>query len=338
MKRINLNLDHALNEKLKILFKLGFSFEENSSGTDKNRLLESTAIYDFSDKIQFKLLYKTVDYYDSFHRGSDSLKLDCRLLIDASQLFSFNLNLYEIRNDYDYIPLTMSFTYNRKMEIPVYRITRQGKLEGYVLNKLNNEPVSDVLVRLGPYVSISDIYGRYQFNGLDFGDYQLYINTSYSNTELVYEKTQPLNINLSEYKTAERNLYLYPEAYISGNLLKYHFERNFVGDGSDSVLSAAYVRPEALSDIIITLQNGDDIRKTVSDVYGNFTFPALYPGKWNLIIENESLPFDHFVNKNNINIDVESAYQYNFDFKILPEIKSIHFIDSGVIETDSIGE
>ncbi|MDD5713223.1 MAG: carboxypeptidase-like regulatory domain-containing protein, partial [Smithellaceae bacterium] len=230
--------------------------------------------------------------------------------------------------------------------IPVSRKMTLAVVEGHVVSELDGRPLAEVLVTLNGFSAVTDREGRFRFNSVIPGAYYLNVDLSAVGKGLVPCREMPLPIEAAGGRDVDLELPVTKAASLSGQLRMYRFENGhddrpparelFVGeDGRGSSLgspTSTIVAAACLSDTIVELRQGDEVKRRLTDSQGRFCFEELRPGKWSLAVEDGKIPGNYYLEQSPCEVTLAPGDREERPLKILPRKRTIQFLqEEGVL-------
>ena len=84
---------------------------------------------------------------------------------------------------------------------------------------------------------------------------------------------------------------------------------------------------EGLANVVVELQSEIETLRCVTDSNGSFFFEELRPGKWRLRIYEKDIPPYHYVEENNLNLNLEPGEAKELFIKVLPVERPVTIIE-----------
>jgi len=283
---------------------------------------------ELSGRIGLSAIYRTVNSRRSYYVGSDNLALSLDIAFPSQSDMIVTAEYGPDRNSGSPEDVKVTVEFSSPFPIPVSIKKNIGKIEGKVTDAESGAAVPDVVLRLGERVAATDSFGRYAFHSLAPGTYRLYIDPASLPDNYVPAESMPLEVTVSD-TLAEENIRITRAAYVSGRVVLYRFDRNYRWLGGEK--GAAYVDPEGISGVLLTLESPQGVVRALTGEEGDFVFPPLRPDTWVLNVPPNIVPDAHFPAKDRYEIVLEPGGREDISIKIFPKVRQIKFIDEGTV-------
>jgi len=142
----------------------------------------------------------------------------------------------------------------------------------------------------------------------------------------------PFKVDVSGGKETVIQLRVTEAALISGRILAFNPQDEYrgimVNNDEPRVLKA-----QGVPDVRVELNNGLEIRHSITDERGYFEFQEVYPGRAVVTVSVAGIPQNYCLLEDKSEVDLDPAGRSNMLFKFLPQERSIK-----ILETDEIVE
>ena len=162
----------------------------------------------------------------------------------------------------------VSLKYTWDFGIPLEKQAPKGYVYGQI-ERINDKPAKGIILFLNGKTAVTDENGKFRFKSMPLGKYPLLIDQSTLNLhEITKKETLPIVEILSE-----TDQYVHLELVQSGTIhgaieIKNNFPRTRL------------ISYKNISNLLIEIKNGKEIRRTFTDDKGKFSFKDLRPGNW----------------------------------------------------------
>ena len=258
-------------------------------------------------------------------------------LFDASvdHVFPFNhrLQFHVRRSSLSGAPVQTSaaLDYGIPLAVPLGRVSATGTLTGRLLDAVGSG-IAGVLVSLGATGAVTDDHGYFVFVDLAPGPYFLSIDRSTMGLQHITTVPLPMEVRVIGAEETKLELRVIKGAMLRGSL------RVFDLDESGGQATGHLVERESKGDasVVAELSNGLEVLRRTSDSRGRFEFTDLRPGRWTLIIEERTLPAEHYIEPRREEIEITEGGSHTTEVRVLPRRKVIRIIqEGGVLGVDS---
>ena len=204
------------------------------------------------------------DSYDS-----DSIRLTYDYTFNNGATFGASIS----NNQFNFNDKELSYllAFSIPFDTPLYRYNNIGSLDGKVIDKVTERPVSNAIVEFAGQYAVTDQTGAYRFNAVREGEYS--ITTNLSKTKLdnyIAEDTLQQRITLSANNTTTHTIKLFQGAGISGRVQAYKVSSgSLVFDSKADDLVASGGIPNLLV-TLVSRESDDKLYKVLTSEGGVF--------------------------------------------------------------------
>lgn len=92
--------------------------------------------------------------------------------------------------------------------------------------------------------------------------------------------------------------------------------------------------PTGIADVLVELSNTQETLRRITDQKGGFLFESVRPGVWHMKVYDHNIPTYHYIETAEQDISLEPGQSQEITIRVLPTVREIKFIDSGVIQPD----
>jgi hypothetical protein len=310
----------------------------------------------FNEKLSGSLFYDAgnINYYDvrpwrSIYGGSLNYRFSTRGcleffaqkvnqnpdMVDLTQV-SFNYT-YTFRNLHKFQAMAQYFNYKKHysndtmflisysipLSVPINRRSDVGNLSGVVYNPCNQSVVSGALVRCAERYTTTGPDGRFNFACLPLGKFRADLEQLPG--DLISKESEDSFVEIMGAENASMNLAVVPACSIKGVITIYEF-KDMIALIKNPELSPEVVPLQGVSNVTVAIsrENGTEIYSQTTNIKGEFYFPKLRPGNWQIKVFTEQLPPLYHLDVNNLIIEIEPGEQQILSFKIIPQTPKVY--------------
>jgi uncharacterized protein (DUF2141 family) len=227
------------------------------------------------------------------------------------------------------------------LDIAVGKNTSIGAIKGTVFDADNdNAPLADVIILMNGKATMTDKSGRFTIANISPGKYALNIDRRTIGVRKVTSCQMPLEVTVSGGEITSVEIGVMEGCRLAGKLIPSVSAAKFEKKIDDEVSLAGIeefkrnTEANKLSNIVVELeQNGEVVRRITSK--GEYQFLGLKPGKYSYRIYRDNLPENADFAEPEGTIELRSGQDKQLDFKVVPRMKSIEFIDEGEVDVIS---
>ncbi|MCL6614526.1 MAG: carboxypeptidase-like regulatory domain-containing protein [Firmicutes bacterium] len=133
----------------------------------------------------------------------------------------------------------------------------------------------------------------------------------------------PFEITIQEGEEKEIAVGVVRSASLAGRIARFGPEER----GLLNEKGAPLLEKEGLANVVVELQSEIETLRCVTDSNGSFFFEELRPGKWRLRIYEKDIPPYHYVEENNLNLNLEPGEAKELFIKVLPVERPVTIIE-----------
>lgn len=330
-ERMNTTLDIAAGELGDIKSSLGFTYRD----ADSAKVPYSDFALSWSKKLDSRTgvsaAYRTVNSGRSFYLGADSLSLKINMLFPDQSNLAVTATYGPSRQSGSSEDFSVTVGYASPLQIPVSVKKNTGRIEGKVTDAETGRALADVLLRIGGSVAATDPFGHYQFHSLFPGVHRLYIDPASLPSGFVPVESMPMEI-VTDGSTVEKNILVTKASTIKGRIIVFRFDQNYAQTRIDA--APAYVDPQGMAGVLLTVEGPGGSRKALSGDDGTFMFPPLRQGRWTLKVPASAIQEGAFAEKTSFEFNLGPGQTDEFTIKIYPKARQIRFIDQGTVSEE----
>ncbi len=222
-----------------------------------------------------------------------------------------------MKNQKNTVEFLLSYTI--PWRVPIRKNRSIGHIKGKVFYEQDKEiPASNLVIHCAGKKTISDNKGEFSFSSLKPGQYSLFAEEK----ELVTTSPSPLPVEVVGGESSNVRICFEHPALLSGSIPIYDKE-------DETLLLKGH-----LDGAIITLESAflKERRVTTTDYLGGFRFEKLRPGRWILKVHPEKKPPYHYLEEEELLLDIFPGEEKSITINMLPIKREIRMIDSGTIE------
>jgi len=330
-ERMNTALNITAGEIGDITASLGFTFRDAESTKAPYSDVALTWEKKLNSRTGVSATYRTVNSERSFYQGADNLSLKLNMLFPDQSNLAVTATYGPSRISGSREDFSVTIGYSSPLQIPVSVKKNTGRVEGKVTDAETGRAMPDVLLRIGSSVAATDPFGHYQFHSLFPGVHRLYIDPASLPSGYIPVENMPLEI-ISESSTIEKNILTTKASTIKGRIIVFRFDQNYAQTRIDA--APAYVDPQGMTGVLLTVEGPGGSRKALSADDGTFMFPPLMQGRWTLKVPASAIKEGAFAEKTSFEFNLGPGQTDELTIKIYPKARQIRFIDQGTVSED----
>lgn len=269
----SLTLAYTPSEK----FNMGFNIESSQASNGRASSSSLELGYGLNATVRFTENQILSGYWRHSQGNIDNLQLNYNHTFNKGVTIGASVSTENIsaNNDLSYL-----FKISVPFDTPLYKYKNIGSLQGKVLTKDLNVPVSNTIIGIAGQYAVTDINGNYRFKAIKEGKYPLSTNltkTNLNNFLIENEQQQTTIVNANKIKT--HNITLAPGTGINGQVLSYTVSKgSILQNNNDELKPSSGV--EGLLVILESPDNPEIEHKALTSEGGFFSFKGIKAGKW----------------------------------------------------------
>lgn len=208
-------------------------------------------------------------------------------------------------------------SYTIPFSMPVCRRNDIGDLSGTVFDTNNHRGVAGATISCDQFRTTTDRDGRFYFKCLPKNSYTPRLEFLPDDLIALNKDDRPVDI-----PGGGEGCYAIPvveSCCIKGSLVHYEFTDLFALMTDPAKCEQRQVGGLEGVTIAISLNDDQEIYSTTTNIKGEFCFPKLRPGHWQIRIHSELLPPLHDLNFNDLIVEMSPKEERNIDFKLMPQ-------------------
>jgi hypothetical protein len=208
----------------------------------------------------------------------------------------------------------VSLVYTWRPQIPLVKKKNLGTVTGFIRND-GVKNIANIRVLLNGRSGVTGKNGFFEFKNVYPGKYYLMLDKSTTGLHDVPATDLPIEINVEAGLIQNVEFGLTTGASINGTVQLQKPESQV------SILEDE----QPLGPVVLELRGGTTIMRQVTDEEGNFAFTDLRPGNWKVRIISSSVPKNHFLEKEFLDLALDPGENKNVVFRIFEKEKNIRF-------------
>ena len=243
-------------------------------------------------------------------------------------------------------PDDYTLSYSLPLGIPVGKRRRVGTIQGriYDAQKPDQPGLADAILTAGGATVVTNARGEFSFPALAPGSYSLSVDSGAAGQGRVICDKLPLMVEVKGGEVTHVQIATVAAAQVRGSVLVMPAAGGDGGsDGPSVVGSGASAagpsarEPVGLANVLVELNNGTEVHRTITDGGGRFLFEGIRPGEWTLKVYGGTLPPYHRLEQETLKLKLEPAQVAEATFHVLPIVRKIKMMDGGSLQAEAPG-
>jgi hypothetical protein len=321
-------------------------FDEDSSFTgeqERSITYGMNANYRFTEKTSLDFTIQTNDFRSSTQSDRDFLQARLAHIFPNDNEMSVLARHTRYKTGMYDDETSMMVQYKIPFGIRLGKKKSIGSLQGSILDAQTSTPYSDCVLTLNGLNAVTDETGNFIFPSVHPGDYYLNVDTARLSAKRVPDMKTPIEVSIKGAEMSIIDINLVEPASISGQLFVYGYQgrqtaegqteksgSQFVIEGSDQDRQTqTLVKEKPYSNAIIEIKSDDgEIKRTITNRKGNFTFHEIRPRRWTLTIYTDNIPEYHVLEKTTFQFDLLPGGTKDLSARIIPQKRTIKIINA----------
>ncbi|MEA1987181.1 MAG: hypothetical protein U9N76_06810 [Candidatus Marinimicrobia bacterium] len=272
--------------------------------------------------------YNTFQYLDETNYDYHSMNFNISQRLFNNHIISLRSRYYLHEDPNKNNMFDMVVDYSLPINVPIHKKKNVGEMYGQIVNAKTGKPIENIIISINGASTVTDKKGIYKFKYLSIGQYFFNINTINIGENLIpINYSYPKIIKIVNGERKRLDIKLTKALSFSGKVVVY----KEVERGALTVSNKAEYRVDyPLSNSIVELKRGGELKKVITNHNGVFKFTELVSGEWTLSVRENDIPKGYYSNKKHYSIDVQSQNKSKiFEIKVLPKSRKINIIEDG---------
>jgi hypothetical protein len=249
---------------------------------------------------------------------------------ELSQI-SFNLN-HTFKNGHDLYISAQYFhykthypndalflvSYTIPFSTPVGERTDIGSLDGYVYDVWRECPIPQAIVNCNGTQASTDSEGYFTLPYMPVGDKALKIDVLPA--DLIPLQVDLQMVELNSGTSNQAIIPVIPAGTLKGQIKLYRHEElvEYLGDTLEEAQQRKLIDLGGIEGIRVILSNEKEAYVSTTNSKGQYQFPKVRPGQWNLVVATDSVLDLHELDMNDLIIDIMPGEKKEISFRALP--------------------
>jgi hypothetical protein len=220
---------------------------------------------------------------------------------------------------------TTRVAYNMPLSLPIGKSRTRGRVVGRVYDAETGAGIANALVKVGDRSALTDDQGRVSFGSLAPSRYPVFVDLGSRQSGGVGFEQGAMEVAARAGETSEIGVRVTHLGKVRGKLQLYEVVLGAPLLAGDSVRLR---KANGLGGVIVTLMNGSEERRVISDSSGWFEIADARPGLWRIVVPSAQLPPLHFVQGDSVRVvDLQAGGTQTIELNIMPKQRKILPLD-----------
>ena len=239
------------------------------------------------------------------------------------------------RGIYDDANLMVS--YSMPIDLPVGRRTDVATVRGRIFDETTGRGFSNVVLKLGQTVAVSNPDGYFSFPAVKAKDYELKVVGGSIPTGMIPNCTLPIAVNPRWDDSCPIDLPYIEGASIAGQVQLFApaaellpsqtFRGRSAGFGQQPDISREDLKPSGgIARVLVTITDGEETMRRVTNPNGDFQFVGLKPGTWTVSLLRDGLPENATPIEDSYTFELEPGEGAEANFRVEQRIRRMRML------------
>lgn len=284
-----------------------------------------------------------------------SHQFNLKLVYDLQNESSWMLTLRQL-NGSSYRDSAVVVIYTRPWDLPLSRKRNIGVLMGKIFDveAPGQAGFPRAIVTVNGASTATDGNGEFKFNCLPPGNYSVSVEQGSIGLNRVTQVKLPLVVAVKGEETAHVRIPIIRSAQLLGKVAEFAYRptenapsaastkpvslssNNIYLEGlggtrrSDEV-DRPVVEKDGIANVLMELTNGTETLRRLTDAKGSFSLEGLRPGRWHLKVYDDNLPPYHYLEAQDVDIELKAGAAESVVVRVLPKLRPIKIIEQGTM-------
>jgi hypothetical protein len=220
---------------------------------------------------------------------------------------------------------TTRIAYNIPLNLPIGKSRTRGRVVGRVYDAETGAGISNAFVKVGDHSALTDEDGRVSFGGMAPNRYPVFVDLGSRQSGGVGFEQGALEVAARAGETSEIGVRVTHLGHLRGKLQLYEAVAGAPLLAGDSVRLR---KSHGLAGVVVTVMNGAEERRVLSDSSGWFEVSDARPGMWRIVIPSSQLPALHFIEGDSVRVvDLQAGATQTIEVNVMPRQRKILPLD-----------
>lgn len=310
---VSLNLGYRFNENHSIRTFGTYSNINRFVSEDDNYLTAGiSANSRFFDKLKASFYLQNAYDIDDYYKNRNLMQF--HLTYDFLPNHSLALRSYYtlFRRSTEDPEFVLSATYQYKLGVPLKQVVEAGDFVGHIYAD-NGAPLEGIMLRFSNKTTISDQNGEFKFKSIPPGVYLLDVDRKKLSLNEIPNIPLPIRVEIIANEEAILNFRIVKGAKLSGKIV----------EGDTGIASGE--EETRLGNIVLELAQGESKYHVSTSEDGEFSFPIVLPGDYDLKVFEKTLPKKHELDKATTHLYLKPGDDIDYPIELKKQKRKVIF-------------
>lgn len=224
----------------------------------------------------------------------------------------------------------VQFEYSVPLYLPLPGRSEGGTVSGRVLDAETGRALPRMRVELGGRAVVTDDAGRFVFRDVEPGRAYVSLDRRSLGGDRAVLSGEAVPVTVSAGARARVDLPVARASRLSGVVELFDIGLPALSDTATPALRHAGVAAGAL---VVLVRDGEE-RVIRTDAAGHFDLSALPPGRWALVVAESSLPENHRLDRDSVEVELAPGEHHHVDVRIVPRRRVVRMVAQAELTVD----
>jgi len=323
--RADVGLSPTARQRYSAFFARGH--EGLTADPDLEKTLGLSASYAIAQRLSFDARYEKRGLGET-EMETDQFLADLRYRFRHGQILSIEARHLDYREPELKDNTSILVAYAVPFGMPVGKRTDVAVLRGRIYDsEAPGQPgLPEVIVYIGGASAVTDARGQFVFPALKAGVHHIWVETASLAKQKVAEQKMPMKVELAGGDRRKVDLGVTRSATLVIQAARF---RPAKGTG---ILVAPEQEQQVeevggFPNLTVELSREDETLRRTTNLEGRLVIRNLRPGQWKLTVPPQKLPKLHYVEKGELDLNLDPGQSQEISLKILPRFRKMIFLD-----------
>jgi hypothetical protein len=236
-----------------------------------------------------------------------------------------------------YDDANLMVSYSMPIDLPVGRRTDVATVRGRIFDETTGRGFSNVVLKLGQTVAVSNPDGHFSFPAVKSKDYELKVVGGSIPTGMIPNCVLPVAVSPRWDDSCPIDLPYIEGARIAGQVQLFApaaellpsqtFRGRRAAFGEQPEISRDDLKPSGgIARVLVTITDGEETMRRVTNPNGDFQFVGLKPGTWTVSLLSEGLPENATAVQDSYTFELEPGEGAEANFRVEQRIRQMRML------------
>jgi hypothetical protein len=324
--RLAVDLYYRIGDRIQLSAMGSFMSNNRYTETTQNLWVVGGSISGrISNKLYLFIRYQSDYEVEEYYRDRSIFTANIDWYISRNHKLSAIGNYALVQKQLDLKDYSAGFTYTYRFGVPLKRMSEAGSISGKI-NNISAKSIEGIILNLNGHSVITGQDGSFTLNNLAPGNYFLLIDRSTVEFDELPDIQTPIEVEVKAGEETFITFGMTTAAKVKGKIeVENGGKQSKILGGDDDV-----------GHLILELTNDEESIKIISDEKGEYIFPLVRPGEWQLKVYPNGLAKNYRLEKENFQLELKQGEQIDIPIKLIKKKRNIIFVNNKLDLTENI--